>query len=110
MNDRSPTGMPLDRDAFSPAQVVEVEISAPIPPLAARDAATGAVYAHAVSLVRLHTMPLGVLDVPVPPRGLSPEEYAGLIWAELGAQINRHLGADGWPSAAGLAPAGLPAP
>jgi glycosyltransferase involved in cell wall biosynthesis len=97
-----------DSPDFVPARLVEVELGGPLAAVAAV-AAGGRRYARALALVRLHTRPLGVVELPLPPGGLAAAECARLVWAALGDAIAAHLRADGLPVPAALPVAGLPA-
>jgi GT2 family glycosyltransferase len=72
-----------------------VEIGAPLPSLPAAEPGGDSVFAASMCLVRLHGKPLGVVDLDLPPGGLSPESLAGRIGDELREEIVRHLRADG---------------
>ncbi len=97
---------------FQPARLLEVEISQPLPAVTSVDAKTGRRYQRALALVRLHTQPLGMIEFSLPGPGLTPAEYARLIWSHLQVEITEHCRADGLPpvtelTATGLAPAAL---
>ncbi|WP_162176586.1 glycosyltransferase [Deinococcus frigens] len=47
------------------------------------------------ALIRLHRQPLGLLDVRVPPEGLTEAHLSLQIWQAFSADINRHLEDDG---------------
>jgi len=47
---------------YVPARVLEIEIGQPLPPLTAMDEKTGKHYQRAMCLIRLHTVPLGVIE------------------------------------------------
>jgi GT2 family glycosyltransferase len=69
---------------------------------------TGRRYTRARSLVRLHTRPLGFVDLSPPAGGLTASEYATAIWDTLAPEIVGHLREDGLPPVASLGPDGLP--
>ena len=48
-------------EGFEPARVLEVEIAEPLPEVSADCSETGRRYSRALSLVRLHGQPLGIL-------------------------------------------------
>jgi glycosyltransferase involved in cell wall biosynthesis len=89
----APTG------AVRPAVVLDVELSDPLPSIAAV-AADGLRVARAWVLVRLFSEPLGTMLVDVPERGLRPGELAAAATAELGAAL--------WPRLAELGLSALP--
>jgi hypothetical protein len=91
---------------FRPLAVVEVELSQPIPAIPARDD-DGARRGAARLVVRLHTRTVGLVDVTLGEDGLSAEECARAVWAELGPDVDAHLRADGLASVAALDAAGL---
>ncbi len=100
--------LPSTTADFEPVRVLEVELSQQLPAVSAVDGETGRHYCRARALVRLHTQPLGLVDLPLGDKGLSADEYACRIWAALGQQINTHLRWDALPEVAGLDAAGLP--
>jgi glycosyltransferase involved in cell wall biosynthesis len=94
---------------FLPMRMVEIELGHPLPGLVAYDEKTGQRYRRALCLVRLHTQPLGLLELQLDENGASASEYVSHIWHALGEKINEHLRQDGLPAAPGLDVAGLPA-
>lgn len=80
---------------FAPVRPVEVEIGDPLPQLEAGLGELGIPYRSALCLVRLHGRPLGLVEVELPPGGVAPPALAAWIEAELGAEIDAHLEADG---------------
>jgi GT2 family glycosyltransferase len=98
---------------FEPAAMLEIEISRalrlekPIDPNTCRD------YRRALALVRLHTQPLGVVELALDQGGADADLIARSIWNALESEINSHLREDGLPEissldAEGLASAGAP--
>jgi glycosyltransferase involved in cell wall biosynthesis len=77
-----------------PATVLDVELSDPLPTVAAI-APDGRRVAQAWMLVRLFTEPLGTLLVDVPENGLRPGGLAAAVEAELGTALRPRLGALG---------------
>jgi GT2 family glycosyltransferase len=92
---------------FRPVRLLQTELSQPITPVTAIDAETGKHYTRALSLVRLHTQPLGMVALDLGDHGLSAAEYARRIWQELGPSIQQHLRQDGVADVAPLTVAGL---
>ncbi len=91
-----------------PVRVLEIEISQPLPLLSALDKATGTFYARAYCMVRLHTQPLGMIEVPFSHGQASPQDYAPRIWDTFEEQIRQHLQTDGLPLPGELDVEGLP--
>jgi glycosyltransferase involved in cell wall biosynthesis len=93
-----------------PATVLDVELSDPLPTVAAI-APDGRRVAQAWMLVRLFTEPLGTLLVDVPESGLRPGELAAAVEAELGTVLRPRLGALGLAALPidGITPATEPA-
>ena len=58
--------------------------------------------------MRLHTQPLGLVELNLEKDELSPDEYAPHIWQALSGQINEHLQEDGLSPVTALTAAGLP--
>jgi GT2 family glycosyltransferase len=92
---------------FEPARVIEVEIGQPLPDVPACDAQTGRHYRRALCLVRLHTQPLGLVELQLDEHGVSAEQYAAHIWQALSEKITAHLREDGLPGVTGLSALGL---
>jgi GT2 family glycosyltransferase len=106
------TGPALDAEAsersangdFSPARIIEVELSDPLPKIE-----PGEQYRRIWALARLHTEPVGVCVAPLTAEGLSPDEFAALIWRELSEPIGERFVAAGLPRPAELTGDGLKA-
>ncbi len=94
---------------FEPIQMLEVELSRPIPAAPGIDERTGRRYRRALSLVRLHTQPLGLIPIPLGEYGLSAEDYACVIHAALASEITVHVRADGLPDVHALSVSGIAA-
>lgn len=80
---------------FKPIYVVSINIDAPLPNLDTQYDPRLRDCGQAWILVRLHTQPLGMLDIAIPNGGLSSAELARQIWASLETQIKSHLEQDG---------------
>ncbi len=93
--------------AFQPVRMLEVELGRPLPVISACDSRTGLRYRRAQILVRLHTLPLGILDLDLPESDLGAEAYANQIWSSLHQAINAHLRQDNLPEVNELTAAGL---
>lgn len=94
-------------DSFEPRLILEVEISKPIPELFPYDADTGISYHFALALVRLHSYPVGMVEVQFDAAGLTAEEFAACIWDALADEIVEHLHQDGLPAPQTLTAVGL---
>jgi glycosyltransferase involved in cell wall biosynthesis len=90
--------------AFSPTRVIEVELTEPLPKLD-RDGH----YGRAWILIRLHTEPIGVCVVTLPPEGIGPDALAALVWSELSGPIAERFRAAGLAPPTALAGGGLAA-
>ncbi len=94
---------------FTPARIIQIELAQPLPNLSPLDARTDQRYRRAISLVRLHTQPLGVIEVILGEDGLSAADLAKEIDRALSSEISAHLSEDGLPHGNALTAAGLPA-
>jgi hypothetical protein len=70
--------------------MVDVELSVGVPAISAWSA-SGQRYDRVRSLVRVYGCSLGVLDLDMPPGGLSAEYHALAIERQLGPSVRRHL-------------------
>ena len=105
----TPTEVSQDRaSGLLPARILEIEISQPLDTLSAIDEVTGTYYARAYCMIRLHTQPLGMIEVPFSNGKASPQAYAPRIWDVFADQIRQHLQRDGLPLPASLDTSGLP--
>lgn len=93
---------------FLPIRVLEIEISQPLPILSAIDEDTGTSYARAYCMIRLHSQPLGMVEIPFADGKASPQAYASRIWDVFADQIVQHLQNDDLPIPTGLDAFGLP--
>src|SRR5258708_2394956 len=95
---------------LAPVRIVEIEVGQPLPDVSAFDEKTGQHYQRALCLVRLHTQPLGLVELQLDEQELSAEKYASHIWRSLSEEINEHLRQDGLPAVTGLDATGLSSP
>ncbi len=95
---------------YVPSRVLEIEIGQPLPSLTATDEKTGRHYQRAMCLIRLHSIPLGVIEFELDTNPMHADAYAQHIWYTLEVQINEHLRRDGLPSVSGLDATGLSCP
>src|SRR5215213_6437709 len=94
--DREPAECELD-----PIAVGDLELTEALVPIPSSDP-EGTRYGRARLVVRVHTKPLGVIDVPVGDDGISAASCAAAIWAELGDTLNEHLRRDRLPEVTGI--------
>lgn len=88
---------PPGASTFEPVYIFETELSQPLPDLTARHPHTGRPYRRAVTIARLYTRPVGMCFLDLDSAGhLPPETLAQTLWAELGADLNAHLTAQGY--------------
>ncbi len=93
--------------AFQPIRIAEVELSQPISALPPYDEVTQQRYCRALSLVRLHSRPLGIVQLSFGEHGLNAEEYAQAIWRALESEIRTHMREDDLQAPTELTPEGL---
>ncbi len=91
-----------------PACVFEIEVSQPLPVLSAFDARTKTTYRRAFCMIRVHSQPLGLIELPFSAGQALPQDYAALIWKSYGERIGEHLQNDGLEVPTQLGVAGLP--
>src|SRR5665213_743171 len=96
-----------EASGFKPWRILEVEISRPLAAVPARDREMEQAYERALVLVRLHTQPIGVVELQLEKDGLGAEDLARAIWQSLHEEITTHLRLDSLPEPAGLDAAGL---
>lgn len=85
-------------EGFTPVRIVEIELGQPhLPTITAYDTKAGRTYRRAMCIVRLHTQPLGTIDIEIHKATVGPQEYNMMIWNALSEQINEHLRKDGLP-------------
>jgi glycosyltransferase involved in cell wall biosynthesis len=91
-----------------PMRMLDIELSEPLPVLTALDEITNQHYVRGLCLVRLHTRPLGLVELFFTKDRLLPEDYVGLIWEVLSSYINEHLQEDRLAPLATLDVTGVP--
>lgn len=89
-------------------EVLQIDIDRPLPSAPPAEAPSGRTHRRAWALVRLHTRPLGTVEMDIPAGGLSASEVGQRIWSALGQAILEHLRQDGLDAVHGLAASGLP--
>src|SRR5258708_28418677 len=87
---------------LAPVRILEIEVGQPLPDVPVIDEKTGQRYQRALCLVRLHTQPLGLMELWLGEHGVSPGECASHIWHTFSERINEHLRRDGLPSLTGV--------
>jgi O-antigen biosynthesis protein len=95
---------------FRPALMAEVELGRPLAAVPCEAGLSVADYERAFVLVRLHTRPLGVVELSCPGAELAGDALSAPIWRSLGAEIAAHLRDDGRPVPAELPGAGYRSP
>jgi glycosyltransferase involved in cell wall biosynthesis len=95
---------------YVPTRMLEVEIGQPLPVLSSFDKERAKYYQRARCLVRLHTYPVGLIELEWAGNELRPNEYASQIWRSLHIQINNHLRQDGLPAITKLTINGIASP
>ncbi len=93
--------------AMLPIQMLEVELSETLPCIRSLKGGYGE---RAWSLVRLHTRPLGMVELTLDQDGLTAAGYATQVWQALHGEIAEHLRQDSLPVACELNEEGLPGP
>ncbi len=93
---------------IEPKRILEIELSRPLPTLSAVNEKTGQCYHQILCLVRLHSHPLGLVELYTENSVLEAKDYIQDIWRSLSAQINEHLQEDGLPTITELTAEGLP--
>lgn len=101
---------PVDQSAeYLPTAILEIELGEKLPTLSAVNTETGYRYLRSLCLVRLHTQPLGRVEIELSDGLARPQDYASQIWSTLSTQINEHLQEDGLAPVTTLDENGLPA-
>src|SRR5579859_1033735 len=81
--------------SISPIRIIEIELSQPLSDLPALNDPAGQIYHKALCLVRLHSQPLGMVELALDNGMLSAQTLAHSIWQALEEQVNTHLLQDG---------------
>jgi GT2 family glycosyltransferase len=79
----------------APVRVLAVELSEGVPAVPDQGGPSIGRYGAAQVLVRLHDKPIGVLNIELPPGGLTAQAHAAAISERLSGAINEHLLSDG---------------
>ena len=99
------TAQPLD---FTPTCIIEVELSQALSALPVLKDLAGQFYRKALCVVRLHSQPLGTVELALDNGALSAQTLAQSIWQTLGEQMNTHLLQDGLAPVSRLGEQGIP--
>lgn len=92
---------------YLPTAILEIELGAALPTLSATNEQTGYRYQRALCLIRLHSQPIGRIELALIDGQASPQDYALQIWSALSTQINEHLQEDALPPVTTLDATGL---
>jgi glycosyltransferase involved in cell wall biosynthesis len=98
------TAQPHD---FTPTRIVEVELSQALSALPLLKDLIGRFYRKALCVVRLHSQPLGTVELTLDNGTLDAQTLAHNIWQTLGEQVNAHLLQDGLAPVSGLGEQGI---
>lgn len=88
--------------------MLEVDIARPIPSVLFLDLETGRRYRYGLLLVRMHTRPVGMIELESTQFQIRPQELAALIWRDLWREIKAAMVAEGLPPISTLDAFGLP--
>lgn len=96
---------------FEPIRLEEVELGRPLPALEPRRAPDGRTYRQALVFVRLHSEPLGLVEVTLAADGSLPAaELAKAVWPEVADGVRDHLKHDSLEAPPSLEAEGIWAP
>jgi len=95
---------------LTPMRIVEIELGQTLPLLTAFGEKEEKQYQRVLGVVRLHTHPLGIVELHLSEDSLAPSVYAPLIWKVLEKEINEHLQHDGLPAISTLSEEGMANP
>jgi len=90
-----------------PMRLLTTEIEDPIPAIVRCDATSNTHYDRAISLIRLHGRPLGVVDLDLRAGDIGARQFADQIWMNFSTAVNDHLRQDGLAKVSSLPMAGL---
>lgn len=97
-------------ETFVPYRILEVELGEPLPELSPSPIHAGGQAAErAMILVRLHTHPIGVVELDLDLAGVSSDRLAEVIWQALREPICQHMAGDGFGCVERMGGEGLPA-
>lgn len=99
-----PAVKPPPDAGFSPAKVMEVELTEPLPAVGG-----GEPYRLLWVLGRLHTEPVGLCVAPLDPEGITPDQLGRVLWGELREPVTARFAAAGLDPPSELPGGGLKA-
>jgi len=104
-----PTATPSLAEAFpaTGVRIMEIELSQMLPTLLAYDQSLGKTYETVLAVIRLHSTPLGMVEIPLDEAEVAPAVTAQYIWRKLQVQIQEHLQEDGLPTITRLGSEGI---
>ena len=105
---KKPSVVDVQSSEYIPIRMLEIELGEPLPIVSAFVEGKEQRYGRVRCLVRLHTQPLGLVELAMTEDELRPEEYAQYIWQLLHTQINLHLQQDGLSPVTTLTADGIP--
>jgi glycosyltransferase involved in cell wall biosynthesis len=103
------TARTAEREHRAPVRVIDVELTEPIPDLEA-DRGSGRPARGVRAIVRLHGVPIGLVDAAFVGPCLTGDDLAELAARTLAGMIDAHLGQDGLPAEARPEAGGATAP
>ncbi len=98
----------VEASDIKPTRMCEVEISQPLASIAHIDELTTLEYQKALVLVKLHSFPLGAVEIMFEGMNISPRQLTAQIQNSMGETINQHLAMDGLVAMGNLQVEGLP--
>jgi GT2 family glycosyltransferase len=108
---KKPSPMPVVQAADrSPITIQQIELSEPIPSIPSAEGGRAGTDRNFKGLIRLHSQPLGLIDLVMPSGGLTSRALASQIWNSLADKIQDHLKDDGIPTPDTLDEQGIPDP
>lgn len=82
---------------FAPIFLNEVDVAEGIAGICLSPSASGLPYGRVRTLVRVHSVPIGVFDLELPSGEMDQAQYSREIWRVMGPKIHEHLEGDGLP-------------
>lgn len=92
---------------FRPVRNLQLHLERPISEIVPAMSVIDGVYTLASVLVRLHTIPIGIVEVRLTDGMMAAETLAGHIWASLSDAITSHLASDGMAAPMSLSVRGV---